>query len=88
VFRAERFVARRYGPYEYLPFGGGARRCIGMQLACFEMRIVLGTVVANARLSLLDPGEVRPRRRSVTIAPDAGPRFRVLGTGEAHARTG
>ena len=36
-FRPERFLERRFSPYEYLPFGGGARRCIGMTFAQFEM---------------------------------------------------
>lgn len=29
AFRPERFLEKRPGPHEYLPFGGGNRRCIG-----------------------------------------------------------
>ena len=36
-FRPERFLERQYSPYEYLPFGAGPRRCIGMTFAQFEM---------------------------------------------------
>lgn len=27
-FKPERFLERQFSPYEYLPFGGGTRRCI------------------------------------------------------------
>jgi cytochrome P450 family 110 len=40
-FRPERFLERRFSPFEYLPFGGGARRCIGMAFAQFEMKLVI-----------------------------------------------
>src|SRR6185295_13906860 len=38
VFRPERFLERDYSPFEYLPFGGGARRCIGMSFALHQMK--------------------------------------------------
>jgi cytochrome P450 family 110 len=77
-FRPERFLERSYGPYEYLPFGGGARRCIGRSLALWEMKVVLSTVLPRVALELMDPEGVRPRRRSVTVGPSGGPGVRVL----------
>src|SRR5213083_1578070 len=29
AFRPERFLERSYGTYEWIPFGGGIRRCLG-----------------------------------------------------------
>ncbi|MEM9949694.1 MAG: cytochrome P450, partial [Cyanobacteria bacterium P01_D01_bin.36] len=29
AFRPERFLERKYSPYEFVPFGNGARRCVG-----------------------------------------------------------
>lgn len=62
-FRPERFLERRFSPFEYLPFGGGARRCLGAALAAYEMRIVLGTLMHRFGLRLAsdrpDPGKVR-----------------------------
>ena len=29
-WRPERFLTRSYSPFEYLPFGGGHRRCLGL----------------------------------------------------------
>ncbi len=77
TFLPERFVGPSAPtPYEYLPFGGGGRRCIGMGLALQEMKIVLGTLLARFEFELPDP-EVRSVRRWVTIAPSGGPRMRV-----------
>src|SRR5262249_48211217 len=41
AFRPERFFERDPSPFEYLPFGGGARRCIGMGFALHQMKLVL-----------------------------------------------
>jgi cytochrome P450 family 110 len=77
LFQPSRFTERRYGPYEYLPFGGGARRCIGMPLALWEMKVVLAALLPRAELTLVDGDRIRPIRRSVTVAPSGGPRMRV-----------
>lgn len=37
-FKPERFLERQYSPYEFLPFGGGVRRCLGEALASYEMK--------------------------------------------------
>ncbi|MCY1016599.1 cytochrome P450 [Pyxidicoccus sp. MSG2] len=76
VFRPERFLERAWSPFEYLPFGGGVRRCIGMALALYEMKVVLGLVLSRFELTPLDT-QVRPQRRAVTIAPSGGLRMRV-----------
>jgi cytochrome P450 len=75
-FQPERFLSRAYSPYEYLPFGGGSRRCLGMTLALLEMKVVLGTMLASLELDL-EGRPVRPVRRSVTIAPSGGALMRV-----------
>jgi cytochrome P450 len=54
AFRPERFLERRYSPYEYLPFGGGARRCIGMAFAQFAMKIVLSAILSAVELAHAD----------------------------------
>ena len=65
-FRPERFLERRYSPFEYLPFGGGARRCIGMALAQFEMKVVVASILSRFDLRLSRPDAVRPVRRGLT----------------------
>jgi cytochrome P450 len=78
-FEPERFLDRTYSPYEYLPFGGGARRCIGMQLANFEMKIVLGTLLQRFELAVIAPAKTTPIRRVATMAPSEGLPMHVTG---------
>ncbi|WP_433729267.1 cytochrome P450 [Nocardia sp. CA-129566] len=51
-FRPERFLDRKYRPFEFAPFGGGHRRCVGAALADYELRIALATVLGRVRLRL------------------------------------
>ncbi|WP_413171987.1 cytochrome P450 [Anabaena azotica] len=71
-FKPERFLERQYSQYEYLPFGGGNRICIGMAFAMFEMKLVLATVLSQLDLELVDNIPVKPMRRGVTLAPSGG----------------
>ncbi|EAZ94305.1 cytochrome P450 [Crocosphaera chwakensis] len=68
-FRPERFLERQFSPYEYLPFGGGSRRCIGMELAKMEMKIVLFTLLSKYKFKLSSSHPLKPVRRGLTIAP-------------------
>jgi cytochrome P450 len=76
-FRPERFLERRFSAFEYTPFGGGARRCIGAAFATYELKIVLATFLRGAHLELAEPGEVRPQRRNLVIGPGSGVRMRL-----------
>ncbi|MBW4697007.1 MAG: cytochrome P450 [Aphanocapsa lilacina HA4352-LM1] len=68
-FRPERFLERTFSPYEFVPFGGGTRRCIGMAFALYEMKLVLATVLARVELRLADLRSRLPVRRGLTLAP-------------------
>jgi cytochrome P450 family 110 len=68
-FNPERFLERQFSPYEYLPFGGGNRRCIGAAFALFEMKIAVATVLRNCKLSLVKQKSVKPKLRGVTYSP-------------------
>ena len=74
-FKPERFLQRQFSPYEFLPFGGGIRRCIGEALALFEMKLVLATIVSGYQLTLAQQEPERPQRRGVTLAPGTGVRL-------------
>ena len=71
-FKPERFLDRQFSPYEFMPFGGGVRRCVGEALAQFEMKIVLATILLNYDLELSNRKPVKPQRRGVTLAPAGG----------------
>lgn len=71
-FIPERFLERQYTPNEFLPFGGGNRRCIGYVLALLEMKLVLATILTRYELTLASDRPVVPKRRGGTIAPHNG----------------
>ncbi len=68
-FRPERFLERKYGPFAYLPFGGGHRRCIGAAFSTFEMQISMGLLVRDYDVTLHDRAPARPTRRNLAMAP-------------------
>ncbi|MGD1804575.1 cytochrome P450 [Dapis sp. BLCC M126] len=67
-FKPERFLERQFSPYEYLPFGGGSRRCIGSAFALFEMKLVLATILSQYELKLVSNRSMKPVRRGLTMA--------------------
>jgi cytochrome P450 len=75
TFRPERFVERSFAPYEYMPFGGGARRCIGAAFASYEMKVVLGSILQSARLRSAETRPVRVVARTAVIGPGGGVRM-------------
>ena len=78
-FRPERFVEKSYSPFEYMPFGGGHRRCIGAAFASYEIAIVLGSLLKRFQFELVDTAPVTPKRRNVTIGPSTAVPLRFLG---------
>ena len=73
-FRPERWLDRKPGTYEWLPFGGGTRRCLGAALAMAEQRVVLRTMAAHLDLDADEAKPERPRHRNVTMIPARGGR--------------
>ena len=72
AFRPERFLERKFSPYEFIPFGAGARRCVGEALAQFEMKLAVAMMVASYRFELADDKPETASRRGVTLAPTRG----------------
>ena len=67
------------GCVQYLPFGGGNRRCIGMAFALFEMKLVLTTVLSHWQLEMADSQPVLPKRKGALLGPDGGVEMVVKG---------
>lgn len=78
TFKPERFLERKVSPFEHFPFGGGSRGCIGMAFSLYEMKLVLGTILAELQLNLDTSVPVKPVRRGITIVPLGG-KFTVTG---------
>jgi cytochrome P450 len=77
AFRPERFLDDPPGTYQWIPFGGGVRRCLGASFALFEMRIVLQTVLDRVSLVPRHDADERVTRRAITFAPKRGARIAV-----------
>ena len=58
-FDADRFLAYRPTPFEYMPFGGGYRRWLGAAFAMYELAVAVGTMMGMVALAM----PVRERRR-------------------------
>ncbi|MEO1445154.1 MAG: cytochrome P450, partial [Cyanobacteria bacterium J06635_11] len=72
TFRPERFLERQFSSSEFLPFGGGSRRCIGYALAKLEINLVLATLLTHRSFKLANDEPVTPRRKGVAIATSNG----------------
>jgi cytochrome P450 len=75
----ETFDPERFSPenshnrprYAYFPFGGGARQCIGQNLAMHEAMLVTASLVQRYRLQLA-PGRVVEPMAAATLRPRHG----------------
>lgn len=73
-FRPERFLERKFTPFENVPYGGGARRCLGAAMASYEMKLVM---LRRFRLHL---DSLRPDNgavRGANVGPARGVRMIV-----------
>ena len=78
AFRPERWLGgNKPGTYEWIPFGGGTRRCLGAALAMVEQRVVLAAMARRLDLAAASEKAERPRHRNVTMIPARGGRVVV-----------
>ncbi|WP_410642605.1 cytochrome P450 [Amycolatopsis sp. lyj-346] len=74
TFDPHRFEGARPDLYQWIPFGGGTRRCLGAAFATMEMTVVLRTLLRDFTLvPTEEPGE-RWHSRGVAYAPAKGGR--------------
>jgi cytochrome P450 len=78
-FKPERFLERQFSPYEYMPFGGGVRRCIGEALAMMELKLVVAEILSTYEMALADSRPETPRRRGITLGQSRGVRLKIVG---------
>ncbi|MEL6351516.1 MAG: cytochrome P450 [Cyanobacteria bacterium J06627_28] len=76
-FRPERFLERQFAPYEFLPFGGGHRYCIGSALAMMELKLSIATLLTDFELTLPHARPLLPSRRGLTMAPPASMKLKI-----------
>jgi cytochrome P450 len=78
AFVPERFLSPAPPPdrFAYLPFGVGARVCIGAHFALVEATLALARIIAAFRVTLLDKDPVMPVG-VVTTQPNRSPMFQI-----------
>lgn len=76
-FDPQRYIGTKPSSFAWIPFGGGARRCVGAAFANMEMDVVLRTVLRHFTIETTSaPGE-RWHCRGVAYTPKDGGRIVV-----------
>jgi cytochrome P450 len=70
-FDPDRFRDFKPAAWEFLPFGGGLRRCVGAAFAVYEMKMVLAAILPRVDMALFRH-DIRIVRRSITLTPSHG----------------
>ena len=76
-FNPERFIERSYNRFEFLPFGGAHRRCLGAALSEYETRIALAEIVLHWDFKTI--GTDRDVRHGVPMGPKNGVPLKIKG---------
>ncbi|BAZ79208.1 cytochrome P450 [Sphaerospermopsis kisseleviana CS-549] len=86
-FNPERFIEKQFSPYQFIPFGAGARRCIGLAFAQFEMKLALAKILQGWEMELADTREVKPKRRGLVTGQDKPIQMIYHGRRQQQSRT-
>lgn len=77
-FHPSRFErGRKTPPMSFIPFGGGARACIGAAFGQAEARLVLAYLLKNYQFKFLNAQRIRPHM-GATLEPRPGVMTRVM----------
>jgi len=68
-FEPERFLEQRPGTYTWIPFGGGARRCLAASYAEQEMKRVMRTVLSEVKLRPVESRAEQVARSAIAFSP-------------------
>jgi cytochrome P450 len=71
-FLPDRFLQQRPAPFEWMPFGGGVRRCVGGVAAPVQMKVVLSAILRRAVLRPAPGPRVRTVSAFISLAPSGG----------------
>ena len=79
AFKPERFLpgnAQKINPFAYIPFGAGARICLGKHLGLLESTLLLAQIAQSFRLRVRPGHTVEPLGR-MTLRPRGGLPMRI-----------
>lgn len=70
-FDPTRWIKNKPGPYQYIPFGGGPRLCLGYQFVMLEMKLVVIRAMQRFRLNLVPNSNIQANIQ-LTFCPEQG----------------
>jgi cytochrome P450 len=79
-FLPDRFLEKSFSATQFLPFGGGSKRCLGAAFAEAELAVALAAIASKWELKLASDKPERSKRRNITMGPCTGVRVQVLGS--------
>lgn len=79
-FRPDRFLDKKPSPFEFIAFGGGARRCLGAAFALYEMKILVGTMLREGRFESKTSSSTAHVRRGITLGPRGDVPMKFVGS--------
>src|ERR1700733_426321 len=69
IFRPDRWTNGPASPYAYLPFGAGAKMCIGAPMAMQTLRTMLPSILKRYRLTVVPGAEIHGKIVSTMLGP-------------------
>lgn len=69
-FNPIRFIENKYNNYEYFPFGGGERVCIGAAFSMIQIKCILTALIKNFEINFEQSNDTaKPIRNHVLMVP-------------------
>ncbi len=69
LFNPDRFLERNYNGFEYIPFGGGYKMCVGNHLSMLQVKVMLAVLLSRGRFSQLDKGPLKVKYLGLLMGP-------------------
>lgn len=68
-FKPERFLENKFSPFEFAPFGGGTRRCLGAELSLIEIKVLTAEFLRTFECELVELKMPISEVLQITIGP-------------------
>lgn len=68
-FRPERFIEKRFTGFEYIPFGGGYKFCLGNEFALLQVKVMIAVMLTRCRFEWIDQGPLKVVQRGLLFGP-------------------
>ncbi len=77
IYQPQRFLENSYNQFQWCPFGGGVKRCIGLHFAMMEIKIILAATLRQFALELCPKQSFNSVRKGLSFTPQDGVKVMV-----------